>query len=117
MDSSKIEKLNACGIDYAAGVDRFGGNDAMFEKFIRRYTDDTHYSELLTAIEAGDSEQAFRVAHTLKGVVGNLSFTTYYNAITPLTELLKEGKLEEARALVPSVQQAEEKALEALKDL
>lgn len=117
MDPMQIEKLNSCGIDYVAGVDRFGGNEAMFEKFIRRYTEDTHYEELLTAIEANDSDQAFRIAHTLKGVVGNLSFTTYYNAITPLTELLKEGKLEEARALVPSIQQAEEKALEALKDL
>lgn len=113
----KIEKLKSCGIDYDGGVDRFGGNEAMFEKFVRRYGEDTRYTDLLAAIESGDCEQAFRVAHALKGVVGNLSFTVYYEAITPLTELLKEGNLEEARALIPSIQEAHEKALEAIKEL
>lgn len=117
MDAMKIAKLKSCGIDYDTGVDRFGGNEAMFEKFIRRYTEDTHHAELLATIDAKNSEQAFRVAHTLKGVVGNLSFTVYHQAITPLTELLKEGKIEEARALLPSVNAAEEKVIEALKDL
>lgn len=34
LDDTQIDELIAHGIDYRGGVDRFGGNAAMFEKFI-----------------------------------------------------------------------------------
>ena len=55
LDDTQIDELIAHGIDYRGGVDRFGGNAAMFEKFIFRYLNDEHYDLLTQAIEAGDA--------------------------------------------------------------
>lgn len=67
LNETQIDELIAHGIDYRGGVDRFGGNSAMFEKFIFRYLDDEHYSLLVAAVEAGDAEEGFRVAPYAQG--------------------------------------------------
>lgn len=109
--------MKSSGIDYDTAIDRFGGNDAMFEKFVRRYADNTHYQELLDALNENNSESAYKAAHSLKGVVGNLSFSTYYEVITPLTQFLREGKLEEARAILPQLAQEQDRICKALAEL
>lgn len=117
MDQEKIEIMKSAGIDYDTAIDRFGGNDAMYEKFVRRYADNTHYQELIDAFDENNSESAYKVAHSLKGVVGNLSFSDYYEAITPLTQFLREGKMEEARAMLPQLEQEQERICKALAEL
>lgn len=117
LDETQIEDLIAHGVDYRGGVDRFGGNAAMFEKFIFRYLDDDHYHLLVEALEAGNAEEGFRAAHTLKGVVGNLSFSTYFEVLEPLTEALRAGDVEAARPLLPPVAQAHEDVRSALERL
>ncbi|WP_180326534.1 Hpt domain-containing protein [Raoultibacter phocaeensis] len=114
LDETQIDDLIAHGVDYRGGVERFGGNAAMFEKFIFRYLDDDHYELLVQAIEAGDAEEGFRVAHTLKGVVGNLSFASYFELLEPLTEALRAGDIDAARPLMPSVAKAHEDVTAAL---
>lgn len=117
MDSMMVNRLASYGIDYNVGIERFGGNEEMLKKFIRRYSEDTHFCELQKALEAQDIEQAYRIAHTLKGVVGNLSFTQYFQVVGPLADHLKEGQLEEALQLMPALQEAHDKALLACKEL
>lgn len=117
MDSSLKNELIAGGVDYEDGIDRFGGNEAMFEKFIRRFPDDKHFDDLHAALAEGDSEMAFRHAHSLKGVVGNLSFNQYFEAISPVAELLREGNLAGAIALMPAVKDAHARVLAALEKL
>jgi HPt (histidine-containing phosphotransfer) domain-containing protein len=41
------------------------------------------------AIKKGDLEAAFHVAHSLKGVLGNLSLTPLYDVIYNMTEFLR----------------------------
>lgn len=117
LDDTQVNELIAHGVDYRGGVDRFGGNAAMFEKFIFRYLDDEHYDLLVKAIDANDAEEGFRNAHTLKGVVGNLSFTTYFSVLEPVTEALRSGDLETARAAMPDVENAHAETLSVLKKL
>lgn len=117
LNETQIDELIAHGIDYCGGVDRFGGNSAMFEKFIFRYLDDEHYSLLVAAVEAGDAEEGFRVAHTLKGVVGNLSFSSYFAVLDPVTESLRSGDLESARRLMPNVEKAHMETIAILEQL
>jgi HPt (histidine-containing phosphotransfer) domain-containing protein len=117
MDAAVIEKMQKAGIDYVGGVDRFGGNNEMFEKFLRRFPADPHFAELETHLEAQDIDQAFRCAHTLKGVVGNLSFTEYFEAVSCLSALLHERKLEEACITMALVRSAHTKVIDVLQDL
>ncbi|MBR6232339.1 MAG: Hpt domain-containing protein, partial [Erysipelotrichaceae bacterium] len=41
------------------------------------------------AIKENDLEAAFRAAHALKGVSGNLSLTPLYEKVVEITELLR----------------------------
>lgn len=61
----------------------------LIERFALRFLDDPSYADLCKAMEAGNREEAFRAAHTLKGVSANLSFTQLLNSAHALTELLR----------------------------
>ncbi|MCR4632970.1 MAG: Hpt domain-containing protein [Erysipelotrichaceae bacterium] len=47
------------------------------------------FSDLEKAIGDNGLEAAFRAAHALKGVTGNLSLTPLYNKVAEITELLR----------------------------
>ena len=63
----------ALGGDYADVSARLH-SDRLVQKFLLKYLDDPSFQQLCTAMEAKDYEQAFRAAHTIKGVCQNLSF-------------------------------------------
>lgn len=66
-------------------------------------------------IDGGDIETATRNAHTIKGVTGNLSITPLYTAYTEIVNLLRGGKVEEARKLYVETLPVQEKILEIIK--
>lgn len=75
---------------------------SLIKRFITKFLDDGSFSELCQAMQAGQREQAFRAAHTLKGVCANLSFDRLGASASQLTELLRsEGDgVPEGAALV-----------------
>ena len=64
-------------------------NERLISKLVVKFLDDGSFADLCSAMEAGQREAAFRAAHTLKGVCGNLSFAKLLASVTPLTELLR----------------------------
>lgn len=72
------------GINYDSGVNRFAGNEALFTKFLKKFVDDPTFSDLRKAMAGTDTDEAFRQAHTLKGVVGNLSFDDLFEKLNPV---------------------------------
>ena len=48
------------------------GGEPMASRFIRRFASDGSYDALTAALRAGQGQEAFRAAHTLKGVAANL---------------------------------------------
>ena len=97
-------------------TDRTGGERSYVERNANRRVDE-HYSLLVAAVEAGDAEEGFRVAHTLKGVAGNLSFSSYFAVLDPVTESLRSGDLESARRLMPNVEKAHMETIAILEQL
>ena len=65
-------------------------SDRLIKRFITKFLDDGSYAELSQAMASGQREQAFRAAHTLKGVCANLSFTRLLTSVSALTDLLRE---------------------------
>ena len=51
---------------------------------------DKSYDLLCSSLESGDMAEAFRAAHTLKGVCQNLSLTPLYKSAAVLSDRLKE---------------------------
>jgi HPt (histidine-containing phosphotransfer) domain-containing protein len=79
-------------IDYAQGLARFSGMDALYRKYLLKFPDDPTFLQMQTAMEQKDYEQAFCCAHTLKGITGNLSLTALHDAVEDFVEKLRDGR-------------------------
>lgn len=77
------------GGDYTEALGRLM-NEKMIDRFIRLFLKDRSFASLKSAMLSGEKEEAFRAAHTLKGVCGNLSLTALYEAGSALTEELRK---------------------------
>lgn len=77
------------GADVEGTLHRFMGNGALFLKFLVKFKDDQNFVLLRNSIEQKDYEEAFKAAHTLKGVSANLGLTPIYDSASKLTELLR----------------------------
>ncbi len=81
------------GADYEDVLKRLY-SEGMIRKFARMFLDDDSYPKLERSLKEENVEEAFRAAHTLKGVCQNLGFTNLYQPTCELTEVLRAGTLE-----------------------
>lgn len=86
------ECFDAMGADYESVLERFS-SEALVKKFALKFLNDNSYSNLEDALADGNVENAFRAAHTLKGVCLNLGFDNLYKASSDITEILRTGEL------------------------
>lgn len=108
------QELFEAGIDYDQAIDRFAGDVEFYEEMIFKFLADTHYNSLVQALQAGDISVAYRDTHTLKGIVGNLSFSCYFQAIDVVGLALYEKNLGKAKSLMPAVEEAHYKIVSVL---
>ena len=81
----------AMGGDYDEVMGRLR-SEKLVQKFVLKFLNDGSYQLLLDSLAAGDRDEAFRAAHTIKGVCANLAFNTLLASSEELTEALREGK-------------------------
>ena len=111
------ECYQVLGGDYAQVEKRLPGIH-LIRKFIAKFLDDGSYPELCRAMEQGQTEEAFRAAHTLKGVSANLGFDRLTASSGELTELLRgrtDGIPTEAVPLLDMVRQDYELTADAIR--
>ena len=85
----KIEECYAqMGADYTAVLGRLQ-SAALIQKFMLLFPKDPTYQELKQAIADQNGEDAFRAAHTLKGICLNLGFDNLFAPSQELTEKLR----------------------------
>ncbi|MCI8306706.1 MAG: Hpt domain-containing protein [Lachnospiraceae bacterium] len=102
------------GIDYDAAMKLFMGKQEIFVKFLAKFPKDTSYSQLKDAVAAGDCDAAFKAAHTLKGVSGNLSLADLAKVASDITELFRAGDLEGGKAHMAELDGQYERVMEFL---
>lgn len=91
MDKIKLDKLMSVGINVDEALERFSGVEELYERFLKKFINDSEYKNLEDALDKGDFETAFTACHTLKGVVGNLLIIPLYKIVFEETELLRNG--------------------------
>ena len=94
----------ALGGDYQEVLGRLC-SEALVRRFVGKFLSDQSFQLLDTALSAGNYEEAFRAAHTLKGVTQNLSFTTLYQSSHEITEALRTKNYDLAVQLLPKVEE------------
>ena len=88
--------------DYKGVLGRLG-SERMVQKFALKFLNDPSYDNLVKAMAEENYEEAFRAAHTIKGVCQNLDFTKLFHSSSELSEALRNGFTPEAPALVERV--------------
>lgn len=83
------ECYDAIGADYDDVFSRLRKDDRI-RKFVLKVLDDKSYELLLNSVESRDMAEAFRAAHTLKGVCQNLSLTRLYKSSSCLSDVLRD---------------------------
>jgi len=107
------------GIDVDSGLARVDGNRKLFRKLLGEFGEDYQEvaSQIRRAMDEGDQEMAQRLAHTVKGVSGNIGAQEVHLVPTALDAALKQGDFEEARRLMESFDGALNKVLDSLSGL
>lgn len=78
------------GCNLEEGLQRVGGNHLLFKKLMDQFL--TDYSNLDIDSFTGKSDESIRLAHTIKGVAGNLGFETIHNSAEILEKIIKEDE-------------------------
>ena len=93
----------ALGGDYQEVLSRLY-SDALVKRFVGKFLSDQSFQLLEDSMKAKNYEEAFRAAHTLKGVTQNLSFTKLYQSSHEITEALRTKDYDLAAQLFPQVE-------------
>ncbi len=87
------EAGEAQDFDEEDGLRRVRGNRELFAKLVRRFVDDQRSAveQIRAATSRGDDELAIRIAHTLKGIAGNIGAKVVQSAAGKVEKLLREN--------------------------
>ncbi len=105
----------ALGGDYADVIARLR-SERLVQKFVLKFPGDGSYALLMSSLGEGNAQEAFRAAHTIKGMCQNLSFTTLEKSAAALTEILRGGDLKGAEQYLPAVTADYGRTVEAIKE-
>ena len=89
-------------------------SEALVKKFVGKFLADQSFQQLEGSLNAEDYDEAFRAAHTLKGVAQNLSFTKLYHSSHEITEALRTKDYALAAQLLASVSRDYEQTVAAI---
>ena len=98
-----IEELRENGADVITGLSRCVGKEDLYLKLVNMGLGDTKFEELGTVLKSNDLEQAFKICHALKGVIGNLAITPLYEALSDMTEKLRNKETADYSAMYSDI--------------
>lgn len=101
-----LEEGRQTYIDFEAGLGRVRGNRTLYRRMLGLFLESAEFEALDAALAAGDMELAAKLAHTIKGMTGNLGFVPLYEASAELVVQLRAGGTQ------PQAVQAYRQALE-----
>lgn len=110
------ECYEALGGNYADVMARLAKEERV-RKFALRFLDDPSFENLKTSLSEKNYMDAFRAAHTLKGVCQNLGFDRLFKSAYEISEALRDGKELTDMTLLDAVAADYEVTVSALKQL
>jgi HPt (histidine-containing phosphotransfer) domain-containing protein len=104
-----IEQLSNLGADTKSAIARCAGNEALFLRLVPKALEESKYLELEQYILEKKYDEAFEVAHALKGVLANMSLTPILNPVCEIVELLRAKTDTDYSALLEEVKTQRDK--------
>ena len=78
-------------VDVNDALRRIGGSMDLYKRLLGQFAGGDHIGPLEAAFESGDSEDASRKLHALKGVSANLSLIKLSEIASALEYMVKDG--------------------------
>lgn len=117
FDETTMAFPSLAGIDTKRGLARLQGNAALYHRVLDKFYRHQHSAvdRLERALELNDREEAHRILHSLKGVVGSISATTLFRRVSDLERALQTSTNRPHRALLASLREEFEMVMSGLK--
>jgi two-component system, sensor histidine kinase and response regulator len=82
------------GVNIAEGLNRVAGNRRLYRDLLAQFAAKQAgaATEIAAALDSGDRQTAERIAHTVKGVAGNLGITDVHTAAQKLEKAIRENQ-------------------------
>lgn len=91
MDEGLLEKLFIWGCDTDEALLRVMDDEELYLSFLHKYCVDEDIEKLEKYIVDKDADNAHSLAHTMKGVYGNLGITPMYELLSDIVNILRSG--------------------------
>ena len=117
MTDKVKQELKDMGFDLDDALKRFVNNEALYEKFLVKFSSDPNYSLLVDSVKNCNKEEAFKAAHTLKGVCGNLSINRLLELVSKQVEYFRADKWDEGVAMMDTITDEYNKTVKAINNL
>jgi HPt (histidine-containing phosphotransfer) domain-containing protein len=101
-----IDELAKWGCDIPSALERFDGDKDLYKECLKIFASDENFDGLKKNMADKNVEEAFKSAHALKGVAGNLSLGILYKNICTVSDSLKAGDFATAEANYPELEKA-----------
>lgn len=111
-----VQFYEQTGSDYREAKSRLIDNKRIF-RFVKMFGNDTSFERLTRAMEADNTQEAFRAVHDLKGVSLTLALTGLADCASMVTEALRSGDMELARTLYPSLKEVHDRVVSLIGEL
>lgn len=98
------EASKELAINYQEAMTRFGGVEAIYQRFLKKFLNDSTYQELEEAWQKNEYQEIEKKAHTLKGVAGNLSLEKLYTISDSLVQKIRNEQYEETAEIYEELQ-------------
>lgn len=111
------ECYSRMGADYEDVLRRLGQEERI-KRFLGLFLEDESFQTLCRALAAEEPKEAFRAAHSLKGICMNLGLTALGRSASLLTDELRGGSITLAAGpLAGQVQQDYQAVIESIREL
>lgn len=75
-------------------------NDALIERIVKKFMENNSYQGIIDAYQAKNIKEVFALAHTFKGVTGNLALTNLFAIASELTEATRDKETADIDELI-----------------
>ncbi len=89
------EKLEALGVQYDEVLNRFLGKEDFYQRMLKKFLEDKNFEGMEQAVAQKSFKDAFKFAHTIKGLCANLGLNGILEYEMPLTEELRNEPYDE----------------------
>lgn len=98
-----IDGLRAWGANVDEAMARCLNNETFYLTLVNKAIQDAGFDKLKEACEAGNLDEAFDAAHSLKGITANLALTPILRPVEQITELLRTRTVTDYGPLVREI--------------